>query len=78
MVLVTKDYFVSLVTNYNVCTKTNSKKEKIVAVSFSHDDIAFTTLRVSRPLLVAIICRSRGRLSADEKEEKFASNDNVY
>ena len=24
-----------------------------------------------------IICRSRGRLSANEKEEKFASNDNA-
>ena len=37
-----------------------------------------TTLSMSRPLFLAIICRSRGRLSADEKEEKFASNDNVY
>ena len=34
-----------------------------------------TTLRMSRPLLLAVICRSRGGLSANVKEENFASND---
>ena len=31
---------------------------------------------MSRPLFAAVICRSRGGLSANEKKEKFASNDN--
>ena len=35
-----------------------------------------TTLRMSRPLFFAVICRSQGGLSANEKEEKFVSNDN--
>jgi len=35
---------------------------------------SWTTLRMSRPLTV--ISRSRGGLSANEKEENFASNDN--
>ena len=30
---------------------------------------------MSRPLFGAVICRSRGGLSANEKDEKFASND---
>ena len=41
----------------------------------------WTTLHMSRPLFVgsylqAVICRSRGGLSANEKEETFAANDN--
>ena len=34
------------------------------------------TLRTGRPVFVAVICRSHGGLSANEKEETFASNDN--
>ena len=45
---------------------------------------SWTTLRMSsRPLLgsslrEAVIFKSRGGLSANEKEEKFASNDNLF
>ena len=41
---------------------------------------SWTALHMSRPLLIlqAVICRSLGRLSANEKKEKFASNDNNY
>ena len=38
---------------------------------------SWTTLRMSRPLFAGHELRSRGRLSANEKEEKFASNDNA-
>ena len=38
--------------------------------------LRWTTLRMSRPLFVGSSCRSRGGLKANEKEEKFASNDN--
>ena len=36
----------------------------------------FRVMRMSRPLFVAVIWRSLGGLSANEKEEKFATNDN--
>ena len=50
-------------------------------VSFTHEQNIIccqtqTKLRMSRPLFLAVICRSRGGLSANVKEEKFASNDN--
>ena len=55
-------------------------------VSFAHEQKiicnhtltihSWTTLRMSRLLFSAVICRSRGELSANEKEEKFGSNDN--
>ena len=35
---------------------------------------SWTALRSSRPLCVAVICRSRGGLSANEKKKKIASN----
>ena len=38
----------------------------------------WTALRMSRPLFASSYCRSRGRLSANEKKEKFASNDKVH
>ena len=38
---------------------------------------SWTTLRMSRPLFVGSFCRSRGGLLANEKEEKFVSNDNA-
>ena len=38
---------------------------------------SWTTLRMSRPLFAGSY-RSRGGLSANEKEEKFASNDNPF
>ena len=37
---------------------------------------SWTVLRMSRPLFVVSCCRSRGGLSANEKKEKFASNNN--
>ena len=37
---------------------------------------SWITLRTGRPIFVAVICRSHGGLSANEKEETFASNDN--
>ena len=37
---------------------------------------SWITLRIGRPVFVAVICRSHGGLSANEKEETFASNDN--
>ena len=46
--------------------------EKLFAAKHS-----WTTLRMSRPLFVGSFCRSRGGLLANEKEEKFASNDNA-
>ena len=33
---------------------------------------------MSRPLSVSSFCRSRGGLSANEREEKNASNDELY
>ena len=37
---------------------------------------SWITLRTGRPVFVAVICRSHVGLSANEKEETFASNDN--
>ena len=37
---------------------------------------SWTTLRMSRPLFVGSYLQSRGGLSANEREEKFSSNDN--
>ena len=47
-------------------------KQKIFAAKHS-----WTTFRMRRPFiyLLAVICRSRGGLQANEKEDKFASND---
>ena len=39
--------------------------------------LSWTTLRMSRPLFVGSFCRSCGGLSANEKEEQFASSDNL-
>ena len=39
---------------------------------------SWTTLCMSRKYLLAVICRSRGGLLADEKEEEIASNENNY
>ena len=55
-----------------------------MAVSFLHDQniiwsqTQYDDIEHEQTIILAIICRLRGRLSADEKEEKFASNDDVY
>ena len=65
--------------------KSDGKKEKSVD-SFTHeqniicsqtqlDDIAHEQII---NYFWAVICRSRGGLSSNEKEEKFASNDNLF
>ena len=65
--------------------KSDGKKEKSVD-SFTHeqniicsqtqlDDIAHEQ---TINYFWAVICRSRGGLSSNEKEEKFASNDNLF
>ena len=65
--------------------KNDGKKEKSVD-SFTHeqniicsqtqlDDIAHEQ---TINYFWAVICRSRGELSSNEKEEKFASNDNLF
>ena len=63
--------------------KSDSKKEKSTVIlrmcrilfAARHN---WTPLRMSTPLFVAVICRSRGGLSANEKEETLASNDNLF
>ena len=65
--------------------KSDGKKEKSVD-SFTHeqniiwsqtqlDDIAHEQ---TINYFWAVICRSRGGLSSNEREEKFASNDNLF
>ena len=51
--------------------KSDRKKEKST-VSFTHEQ----NIICSQTQLEAVICRSLGGLSANEKREKFASNDN--
>ena len=49
-------------------------------VSFTHEQYIICSQtqldNIGRPVFVAVICRSHGGLSANEKEETFASNDN--
>ena len=58
--------------------KSDRKKEKSV-VSLTHEQNIICSQIQLNDLAhkQTIIFRSRGRLSADEKEEKFASNDNA-
>ena len=58
--------------------KSDRKKEKST-VSFTHEQniICSQTLLDGIAHEQTIICRSRGGLSANEKKEKFASNDNT-
>ena len=61
--------------------KSDRKNEKSTA-SFKHEQNiicsqSWTVLRMSRNYAQAVICRSRGGLSVNEKKEKFASNDNI-
>ena len=58
--------------------KSDCKKEKTVSRIVFSAKSSWMTLRMSPPLFVGIICRSRGGLSANEKEETFASNDDYY
>ena len=60
----------------NFSRKSNRKKEKST-VSFTHKQniICSQTLLDGIAHEQTIICRSRGGLSANEKKEKFASND---
>ena len=59
--------------------KSDRKKEKSM-VSFTHEQniICSQTLLDGIAHEQTIICRSRGGLSANEKKEKFASNDDNY
>ena len=45
-----------------------TREQNIICSQIQLDDMAHEQ---------TILCRSRGRLSANEKEEKFASNDNA-
>ena len=63
--------------------KSDRKKEKST-VSITHvQNIIFSQTKLDgiaheQPTICeAVICRSRGGLSANEKKEKFASNDNT-
>ena len=59
--------------------KSDRKKEKST-VSFTHvqNIICSQTQLDGIAHEQTVICRSRGRLSANEKKEKFASNDKVH
>ena len=50
-------------------------EQNIICSQTKLDDIAHQQTIISRQLK-AVTCRSRRRLSANEKEAKFASNDN--
>ena len=47
-------------------------EKNIICSQTQLDDIAH------EQTIIAVICRSRGGLSVNEKEEKFASNENVH